>query len=556
MNLRTSLNFKNKFHPFIYLYPALFFAGYFFSLDALLLSSCTIFSLYFFISKSNYRFVIISLLFLQLGYFTAQRDLLPAEKSYEVVYADDEIIELFQGDKYYYSKNADLSGIQSISFAKNSVRYEKSRKILTDFSYSYNSGIRNKFNKFLRENNASNLLIAFTTGERYFTPLENSVFLKTGTMHLVAISAFHIGILFFFFSFFRRIMLSLPFFTHANILIILTIFKIVAVTFYLYMIGFAVPTIRAALFILLFDFLIMTGRAPHNIFVFLFSLVSTCVLIPGSCTSYSFLMSAVSVFAVLMIWNKLPSSQIVKIIGVSVLISFFLIPLTMPLSGFISLISPLANITAIPLSSLIIPFTFLLQLVYFIDESYAIPLISILEPFFDILDANLKYFSNFADSTIIAGINPPFWVNFIFYISALSIFVVPKWAKPLILISLFGSSILFFVPILNQPGIKEIKALAGKAHCISDKNGSGVVIEKYHYSFYDMNEKKEANMIIALEREMAACGITSLSSIYLKEPVSEEIFRELKKRGRYKNTSIFNKKKEAYGKMRERKISF
>ena len=231
---------------------------------------------------------------------------------------------------------------------------------------------RKKLSDITNQAENREFLKALTTGKREFSGKFRSLLINSGTMHLVAISAFHVGVVFIILNliFFRFLNVFLPFKPSKIYLITLTI-KIAVSAYYFFITGGSIPTLRAITFILAFELFTFYGSLPNAMAVFGLSLMSVSILIPASAMSLSFIMSAICVATVLNIWRNMPESVTVRLITVSVLINYALLPVTCDLNGCFSLSAPFMNMLIIPMMFLIIPLISLAQFSIPVSENIA-----------------------------------------------------------------------------------------------------------------------------------------------------------------------------------------
>ena len=211
---------------------------------------------------------------------------------------------------------------------------------------------------------AAALLTALTIGERFrFQEPHWRTLRRTGTSHLVAISGLHVGLvagLVFFIC--RRVVLRLPIAAASRDLELAAMASLLAAAVYAGLAGFTVPTQRA-LIMLAVAHLAIAGRRSVD----MSSGLSTAALLvlawdPIAPLSASFWLSFV---AVALLWQLARSENhrsagrsalrpATSIIRVQWGISLGLIPVVALFFNDVSLISPVVNILAIPLFSVVL----------------------------------------------------------------------------------------------------------------------------------------------------------------------------------------------------------
>jgi len=402
-------------------------------------------------------------------------------------------------------------------------------------------GYRENFIDFIEKNSDSKLIAALSAGKKNFTSREKNIFLKSGTMHIVAISAFHIGVLFLFFEIIRKLMLGFSNINPMSIIIYTNIVKFSALTFYIYITGFSIPTVRAAIFIFTFDIFLSFSIRLNLLYLYLLSLIATSLLVPASLKSYSFLMSSIAVFTVISVWKKLPASAAVRIISLSAIISFIFIPISVHLSGYVSLFAPISNLIIIPYAFILVLLSLIIQLSYILSNDLVLEVLKLSEPFFKIAELNIEIMSNYSSAFLIPGINRPLFTGFFFYMIFFLMFFIKGLKRVFLLSVLLTLSFSYFIKFgKNSFVIKRLYSLPGKAYCIPGESGNGSIIEtkRYYYPYKKLNSKID-KIPLYLEKELADCGITKVSSIHLKKRLPHKVMKELYKRKRFKFSKLY-----------------
>lgn len=384
------------------------------------------------------------------------------------------------------------------------------------------------------------LLTALAIGEKNFSFGSRQKMALTGTLHLVAISAFHTAIMMFIIeNLLNYILLFLPLrFSWKRIIILYM--KILCSAYYFLITGAAIPTLRALLFMLFFECALVWGRRPHFFSAFTFSLTAVLLLIPGSLTSLSFIMTAVSIFTIMRIYRLLPSSASISLIVLSVVMNYALIPVTSILSARFPLAAPFVNFFVIPVISLAVPFVSLAQIsVLFSPEAASFFLKTA-----DFLVAPAQFFISknalSAELTAIPLNDPPLLIKIIFLASFFSALCFTKKLK-LTAIAVNLLSLLFFVadPDFGSSP-KRLETFSGKAFCVKTSPSKGrIFLDRYKFS-PDFDER----LALKLERAAAECRITFMQSLHLPARTPEKFEERLRRSIRFRKTKIFVVKRD------------
>ncbi len=517
--------------------PVLFFCSYYGG--APLVIAVGVMALAAFLSQRSYAAsVIAAFLFATAGHVTAARDILPMKETHEVDTADSEVIRLENGTVLRHDGTVIPRKGDEIAFFDTAVMQDRGLPFLSSFEKVPDRGLRKQLNDLIRTRSDSTVLLALATGKRLFSADERAAFLKTGTMHVVAISAFHIGLLFLLLHFVTRLLAFSPAFSPRGALLLSIAIKSLVLFWYLSLTGWGAPTVRAALFLFLFDLFLVTGVPAHPFQMFLWSLIATAMILPRSMGSWSFIMSALSVFTVIMVWRRLSRSRIVSIVSLTVLINFFLLPVSAELSGFLPLLAPLANLIVIPFAGLVVLLLIPVQILFPFLPSVASFLLIPAEVAAHILTEDMRFLSVLSDPTLVplrqAG---AFWFA-IFYGLAAAVIFLRGWQRRVALCALFLSSLPFVTAPFSENGVERIYSLPGNAYCIREGRGVGRVVETQRYNFpAEYVQRKLDALPMSIERDVSRCGLMSVSSLHLRGSIPSAARRDLAKRPRFRNAS-------------------
>ena len=240
-----------------------------------------------------------------------------------------------------------------------------------------------------------NLVMSFLFGEREgLSSSTRNKFRKSGINHLLALSGLHIavimGVLFLIARLFRMKMK------------IVTIFVLFVIILYLSFVNFRVSAFRASVMVLFIMFSYMVKRYV-TLYSLLFAVAFVILLYnPEQLFLPGFLLSFAATFAILISSELIVVSRkniirkyIVYPFTISILISLFTLPILLYFFSTVSIISPVANIIFIPLTTLIITLSILAMIFYIIFpifSGYIIAVIYFTEKLFFLL---LDYFNRF-----------------------------------------------------------------------------------------------------------------------------------------------------------------
>lgn len=265
----------------------------------------------------------------------------------------------FDYEGWLYSKKIRATGYVRINYKK-----KQFAKKLDEEASGYNMLIlRQKLYDDLKLATANTsymgILIALAIGERSAITAEQwQVFRATGTSHLVAISGLHIGLLAGFVFFLTRFIW--PYFGSLALKLAApraaAISALIAATFYAALSGFAVPSQRALIMLSVVMLSIFLRHKVKSSQVLSFALLSVLLFDPSSILSAGFWLSFMAVAVIgLASSGRLTIDKSWKILGrLQWRISLALIPLLIFLFQQASLVSPVANLFAIPVVSFIV----------------------------------------------------------------------------------------------------------------------------------------------------------------------------------------------------------
>ena len=249
--------------------------------------------------------------------------------------------------------------------------------------------IANRLDSSLIDHPYKGLIKALAIGVRHdLEPEQWNSFLKTGTNHLIAISGLHIGLMSSLVWFFVNALwkantalnMKIPAYYAASV------FALLSAAIYAAMAGFAIPTQRALIMLSVVFAALIFKREFAPSYVLLLALLLVLLIDPLSSLSFGFWLSFTAVAIILFAMTarlSITSSRLIKIIQLGHMqwvIFVGLLPLMILLFHQFSLVSPLANLFAVPLMSLVIvPVTLLATACLFVFEPLGMLLFKLLE---------------------------------------------------------------------------------------------------------------------------------------------------------------------------------
>lgn len=266
--------------------------------------------------------------------------------------------------------------------------------------------IRAEFKQNLSALRFEPILRALVIGDRSdINPLTWQILQKTGTVHLMAISGLHIGLIAgFVFALVRFIWSRFPgLCMHLAAPRAAAVMAMLAALGYAALAGFSLPTQRALVMLMV----VMLGLAAYRRVNVLDTLSTALVLVllldPHATLSASFWLSFTAValiFFVLQVKRQHPS-RLFNWLGLQFAISLGLLPLTILFFQQAPLISPLANLIAIPfVTFFILPVAILGVVVLSIHVDTAVMIFSMLDTAFAWLWRALEWMTQSPYSTM------------------------------------------------------------------------------------------------------------------------------------------------------------
>jgi len=379
-------------------------------------------------------------------------------------------------------------GIRAIGYVRTS---ERNRVLGQDKWIGgiqrWRQGIRDKINAMVSDPAGAALLNALVIGDRAgINPQHWQLFAATGTNHLVAISGLHIGIvagLAFFLM--RRLWASsetmallLPA-AHAA-----TLSALVAGTVYAAMAGFAIPTQRALIMLMVFSLGFLRRRPSRPFRTLAMALLLVVIWDPLVVLSAGFWLSFVAVAAIMYgFTGRIGDIGWIKQLGrVQWLVTLALAPLLLGLGLQVSPIAPLVNILAVPLFSfIVVPLCLLSVMLLYLYQPLGVPLLESVSWLLVMSMNGMGYISDMPFSSWF-GTSVPIWVWLPAFLGVLLMLSPPaipaRWLGMLFLVPLISLR-----PSTPASGVAQITVL-------DVGQGLAVAIRTHqHTLLYDLGPK-------------------------------------------------------------------
>jgi len=268
--------------------------------------------------------------------------------------------------------------------------------------------IAEKITVMLAGRNSTGLIKALTLGDKHeINEKQWEVFRKTGSIHLLAISGLHIGLiagLAYFLMLKTAIMLSV-----VSPQKIAALSAVVVAVFYSALAGFSLPTQRALIMLIIAMMAITLQRNISIRNTLALAMSAVLIIDPLAVLSAGFWLSflAVTLIAFSMAgrlgktgyWLAVTKVHCVTALGLSPLLLFYF--------QQVSLISPLANFIAVPvISLLVVPLCFLAVLLMLFSDSLAQPVFLLIDQIIQLLWTVLSAMADFPFAAVTTTSKP------------------------------------------------------------------------------------------------------------------------------------------------------
>lgn len=274
----------------------------------------------------------------------------------------------FDYERYLYRKGISATGYVRRQEVNQRLNGIDENSTLSDHVVAFRQSISNALRKRLKDKSHQGIIEALAIGDRNrMTTNEWDALLRTGTIHLVAISGLHIGLVAGFAFFLMRQLASRFGFVMRRMpaQVPAAMAAIAAAFVYSLLAGFTIPTQRAFLMVCIVMISLMQRRMIRASNIIALSLLVILLFDPMSVLDVGFWLSfgAVAIIIFAAMGRVKPQSALMGLGKIQFVIAIGMLPLMLLFFQRISLAAPVANLVAVPLVSFItVPTTLLATL--------------------------------------------------------------------------------------------------------------------------------------------------------------------------------------------------
>ena len=305
------------------------------------------------------------------------------------------------------------------------------------------------------------LLIALTTGDKqYIDPQQWQVLTRTGTIHLMAISGLHIGLIFGLFfwlgSFTWRMSARLCLFRPAQDVAIVT--GLIAAIIYAAMAGFSIPTQRALIMLAVIAISLLSRRLTAPLDVLQAALLMVLMLDPLAILSAGFWLSFAAVAVILLTLDRADDASETpawyRLIKIQWVIALGLLPLTSLFFYQVSVVAPVMNLLAVPwVGLLVVPLSLMGAVLSVISPSMAEWVLSLADSLMQILWWLLTQASD-SPYAVVHPANPAPWILLLTLSGLALVLFHPATRYRVVGLCLFAPLFLPATSSLEEPGFQ------------------------------------------------------------------------------------------------------
>ncbi|MBK5940000.1 DNA internalization-related competence protein ComEC/Rec2 [Halochromatium roseum] len=243
----------------------------------------------------------------------------------------------------------------------------------------WRQGLRERLLEALPTGVGSALVPALVIGDRgALTPAQWSVFSRTGTSHLIAISGLHVGLVSAaLFVLARRLWVWAPGLAlRVAAPRAAAVAALFAALVYAALAGFSVSTQRALMMLAVVLLAMVASRTLRASSALSLALAAVLLVDPAAVLDYGFWLSfgAVAVLLYALGWRLGPPGWIARWGAAQWAVALGLLPLLIAFFGRASVIAPLVNLIAVPLFGLLLPIILIASLTFLLT-GWALPLL-------------------------------------------------------------------------------------------------------------------------------------------------------------------------------------
>lgn len=303
-------------------------------------------------------------------------------------------------------KNIDYSAFfkQEDIFPLILISNNKSHKYL-DNIYNIRNILVERLKRNLSENSFA-VASALLLGQKdYLQPELKEIFADTGTMHILAVSGLHVGILFFILSFLFKPLSKNKFLNIIRVALIL-----ILLWFYAAITGFSPSVVRACIMLSLYEFGKLILKAKNNFVIVYATALAILIFDPFLITNVGFQLSFAAVLSILYFYPKIYDlvnvqnfflDYVYKVFSVTIAAQIGTLPITIFYFKKFSVYFIASNLVAVPFASILIfPLGFAFLLCSFINETFAKYIAMSLDYIIQLLNLSLKFLDNLPFSNL------------------------------------------------------------------------------------------------------------------------------------------------------------
>ncbi len=310
----------------------------------------------------------------RLGWFQNTQAIINADETWQLVVRMKRPSGFFNPGGFDYEKWLFTERISATGYIRKEPDYNK--RVSESPWWSINrlrQNIHNNIQEGVEDKASAAILSALVVAIRtQFDDKQWMLLQQTGTSHLVAISGLHIGVVAGFA--FLPIMLIWGLFPSLNEKVPLRVAGAIAgvlfATLYAMLAGFTLPTQRALLMVVIALLGLLVRRHYHSSSILAVVVIAVLLLDPLAGMTVSFWLSFLAVALILIVLKRQIEKPAIQLIKLQVVLSLGMLPLTLFFFGSASLLSPVANLLAIPWVSLVVVPLSLLALVFMPISSF------------------------------------------------------------------------------------------------------------------------------------------------------------------------------------------